>query len=508
MYIVSFKLVLSDKVSYNGGITFGGRRMRKYRNPLSKTFYIGCIILVFFISSIIASIGIFMFRKGMYIQYESHLGDVIKLVESFIDTEDMQYCLDNKTETEKFSSFVHLLGEIQKNYSLDSIVISRPVKLADRYDIMYITSGFAEAQKKGEDTGGFPPLQPGDYMGGHFPPEIVERIYNDYIRLKQIEFKETPYDRGRSYNALYTVRDSDGNPAVYINSGMPVNFIHDVMRHYLISIVLAAILVCAFVLLFIISWLKNRILKPLNMIEEAARALEEKCHVEKDPEKIGLSIPKIESGDELEALTDTLSKMSENIKHFIRSAIKAAVELDSLQHDLGETQLKAQHLEELAIKDALTGIRNKTAYDGEVKKIAGDLEHGKRQFGVVMIDLNYLKRINDTFGHEKGNLAIIKLCGLVCEIFAHSPVFRIGGDEFVVILRNSDYERREALVQKINDELDRIQNTEGLPDWEKTSAAIGYAIFDESTDDGYDSVFHRADQAMYERKKAMRAERE
>ena len=125
-----------------------------------------------------------------------------------------------------------------------------------------------------------------------------------------------------------------------------------------------------------------------------------------------------------------------------------------------------------------------------------------------MIDLNYLKRINDTFGHEKGNVAIIKLCKLVCEIFVHSPVFRIGGDEFVVILRTSDYENIESLISKFNKELDLIEKTEGLSPWEKTSAAIGYAIFDESSDTGYESVFCRADKAMYERKKAMRAGRE
>lgn len=482
--------------------------MRKYRNPLSKTLFIACIILVLSISSIVGSIGLVMFRKGMYTQYESHLGDVIKLVESFINLDDINYCLENKTETENFSKLIHLMGEIQKNYSLDSIIVSRPVKLDDKYEIIYITSGFAQALKNGEEVTGFPPLKCGDYMGEHFPPEIVERIYMDFIRLDHIEFKETPYDLGRSYNAIYTVLDSEGNPAVYINSGMPVNFIHDVMKHYVISVVLAAISVCVFVFLFIISWLKKRIIRPLNSIEGAARALEEKCHVEKEPEKIELSIPKIESGDELEALTDTLLKMSENVKHFIREAINSALEVADLQRDLGKTQEKAQHLEQLATKDTLTGIRNKTAYDEEVKNICLELEKGNRHFGVVMIDLNYLKRINDTFGHEKGNVAIIKLCKLVCEIFVHSPVFRIGGDEFVVILRTSDYENIESLISKFNKELDLIEKTEGLSPWEKTSAAIGYAIFDESSDTGYESVFCRADKAMYERKKAMRAGRE
>ena len=124
------------------------------------------------------------------------------------------------------------------------------------------------------------------------------------------------------------------------------------------------------------------------------------------------------------------------------------------------------------------------------------------------VDLNFLKRINDTFGHEKGNVAITGLCRLVCKTFSHSPVFRIGGDEFVVILKNSDYEEASILVGKFNAEIEKFAANEDLLQWEKISAAIGYALYDEKIDSGYDNVFRRADKAMYERKKAMKAVRE
>ena len=55
------------------------------------------------------------------------------------------------------------------------------------------------------------------------------------------------------------------------------------------------------------------------------------------------------------------------------------------------------------------------------------------------IDLNNLKTINDTYGHDKGNIAIMKLANMICEVFSKSPVFRIGGDEFAVILFKKDY---------------------------------------------------------------------
>lgn len=260
--------------------------------------------------------------------------------------------------------------------------------------------------------------------------------------------------------------------------------------------------------MFSIYWLKKRIILPLNVIGEAAQVFERLCRSEKDPSKIVLTIPEINSGDEIEGFAKTLSRMSRTVKKYVDDLIESSAKMNKLERNLDETQQKTHQLAQLATRNALTGIRNKTAYEEEVKRVIADLESGNKRIGVAMIDLNYLKRINDTFGHEKGNVAIIKLCRLVCSVFAHSPVFRIGGDEFVVILRNSDYDKVEALVAQLYVELEKRAETEGLADWERTSAAIGYALFDDKIDASYDCVFRRADEAMYERKKQMKAGRE
>ena len=173
---------------------------------------------------------------------------------------------------------------------------------------------------------------------------------------------------------------------------------------------------------------------------------------------------------------------------------------------LGEAQEHADAMRELANKDALTGIRNKTAYDKEIRRIEWEMqvETGK-QFGIAMIDLNFLKPINDTYGHEQGNIAIKKLCHMVCSIFDHSPVFRIGGDEFVVILENDDYENVDDLVAQLNEKLKELSTDTTLEPWERISAAIGIARYDPITDNSVANVFKRADKAMYLHKREMKA---
>jgi len=202
----------------------------------------------------------------------------------------------------------------------------------------------------------------------------------------------------------------------------------------------------------------------------------------------------------------TLSKKTANM---IRELNEYMLNLTKTSKELHSTKERAAEMSELAHKDALTGIRNKTAYDKEIIKLEREiLRNSELQFGIAMIDLNFLKKINDTYGHEKGNEAIKELCRIVCKVFCHSPVFRIGGDEFVVVLWGSDFNDRDQLVLEFAQILKEKDADTTLEPWEKISAAIGVATYDASQDTTVNDVFKRADTLMYENKKAMKATRD
>ena len=98
-----------------------------------------------------------------------------------------------------------------------------------------------------------------------------------------------------------------------------------------------------------------------------------------------------------------------------------------------------------------------------------------------------------------------RVCRIICSVFQHSSVFRIGGDEFIVIFSNHDYEHLEELKENLNRSMQETEQ-EKHP-LERVSAAVGYALFDPAVDRDMESVFKRADQQMYECKKQMKAER-
>ncbi len=202
--------------------------------------------------------------------------------------------------------------------------------------------------------------------------------------------------------------------------------------------------------------------------------------------------------DEISTIMGKFYDMIHELDIYIKNLTKA-------REDLENTQKQAIELSELATRDSLTGIRNKTAYDREVIKVKQEMQDGLDFIGVGMVDLNFLKKINDTYGHDKGNIAIIKLCKMICKTFVHSPVFRIGGDEFVIILRKPDLSQIDELLNSFHKQMNEQHKNKELEYWEKISAAIGYAIYNPSIDADYESIFKRADTEMYKNKKAMKA---
>ncbi len=166
-------------------------------------------------------------------------------------------------------------------------------------------------------------------------------------------------------------------------------------------------------------------------------------------------------------------------------------------------QLSALRSEkELARRDELTGIKNKTAYKELEASVQGNIDNclDYLEFGLIVCDANNLKTINDTLGHAAGDEYIKSSARLLCDIFVHSPVFRVGGDEFVVFLRGSDYVSRHELMEKLH-----AHSIENNKTGNGVVLAAGMSEYDPENDSFVNDIFERADKAMYEDKQKLKA---
>lgn len=153
--------------------------------------------------------------------------------------------------------------------------------------------------------------------------------------------------------------------------------------------------------------------------------------------------------------------------------------------------------EEKAMIDALTGVKSKYAYMEAEAQLDHQIEtQSQPPFAVVVLDVNDLKKVNDTSGHQVGDQYLREACRMICQTFKHSPVFRVGGDEFAVIAQGHDYEHIDQLIRGI-EELNRESTRAG-----GAVVACGMARFTDDT--SVASVFRRADMDMYANKQRLK----
>ena len=300
-------------------------------------------------------------------------------------------------------------------------------------------------------------FEPGTNIAG-FSDELdhmdkEELIRND--RVYELHFN------GRNKTAAFTVLSNGKIMAVVApNSEITADFNALVTR----IVIMAVVSGCVFVFITIQS--AKTIIRPLKELNKAAQ------NIAKGNLDVNLNI---HSNDEVGTLAHSLSETAKQLK------------------------IKIGYINNLAYYDKLTGVKNSTAYLQEVALLKNDILEKKADFSIFVIDANGLKFINDNYGHEIGNELIIKVTQMSAEVFGEEHVYRIGGDEFAVILHGMTVETCEEYCKAFEKV---VENQKGKI-W--ACASIGYALYDKKKDSTYESVFNRADEDMYENKVRMKA---
>ena len=148
--------------------------------------------------------------------------------------------------------------------------------------------------------------------------------------------------------------------------------------------------------------------------------------------------------------------------------------------------------------DELTGLLNKAALIREAKKNINATKNGI----LIIMDLDYFKNVNDTYGHFTGDNVLKMVSVAIRQIFRSSDVMgRFGGDEFIVFMANT--QRTDIAQQRCNQLLEKLNSTKIFPNDPNNSttihASLGFVLY--SCENDFDSLFKKADKALYQAKK-------
>ena len=461
------------------------------------------IFLIIIVATLIGVTAIFVYARGISTlvtnDYEERSVEITRAMAEILDADKVRILRDNilKTynvtdnvvlsdqwgtpefdkyiskysEIEKTEEFIYLreqLRQVQDSIDVDCLYVIWPDFPNWRY--IYLVDGAYEDA---------------------CPPGCVDPFYVDDLAVLGDHSKEMKPNvtHTQEYGYLVTtgssIYTSDGEMVGYAVVDLSMNEIVSRERNLLLTSVLVfAGLAFVAGILGIIA-VERTIVNPINKLSEVAASY--------TANGMKFSEIDIHTGDEIETLANSMKRMEQDIKNYYDNLMET-------RSDLKTAREHAEIYKREANIDPLTELLNKRAYDLAV----ADLEKTERPYAIVMIDLNGLKVINDKYGHDKGDISIKTLASLIRRSFKNCAVFRIGGDEFAVIMNGDDLDIRDSLIGRFRDEIRKAAKNKSKQPWEVPTAACGYATSDPNSKDSVASVFKRADEDMYQHKMKMK----
>ena len=387
---------------------------------------------------------------------------------------------------------------IEKNFELEEYqrILNRFYEIRDSYpDILYMyvyrlapdggTVVFDLNSIDGTEDAGIP----GEHY--EFGDVFMEHI-DEFCAGVEVSGIAGQTEDGYMLTYCKPVYDSNGVLQCHACVDFSMDALHQEDLKFIYSILLVSGLGTILIMLFGIYRIQKDVTVPLDKMSQAT---EKFIYETQEDHAQNIRIMKelnINTHNEIEKVYHVFISAMEQSLHFMENLSKAETDIKVKNEQIGQ-------ISQEAYRDSLTGVGSKAAYAKKITELNAEILNGHAEFAIVMIDMNNLKKINDECGHKAGDIYIKGCCHLICEIFKHSPVFRIGGDEFVAVLTGQDYQNRYDNIESLRSAYAETYQNHEQELCYRYSASIGMAEY-ASDDSTVELVFKRADKAMYEDK--------
>lgn len=431
------------------------------------------VVICLFLFAVNSFLGFILTKQSdaaMRTLIENRMLDISNTAAAMLDGDSLEVIEAQDKETPQYQSVLKTLSYFQENIDLEYI-----------YCIRDLGSGnFVFTIDPSEDPGEF-----GE------PVVYTDALYRASLGEPSVD-KEPYGDRwGRFYSAYTPVFNSDHR----ITGIVAVDFSAEwyekqIKKQFWTTIVVSGIsLFIACVIIFLSAAnFDRKFQKMLNEMNEISGGIETLVNEVAPGSDSGMP------GDDItqSAGSPDINREDPSAKGGSKASRDGFTELGnrirSLEEQLGR---RISFVRSQAFVDGLTGLGNRAAYEDHVLRLNEAIKKKEARFSIAVFDLNGLKELNDRYGHEKGDQAIRQAALVLKKVYEDGKVYRIGGDEFIVVIEDPDYD-----VSLRYQEIDRLLGEMG-----EVSLAKGAAEFDPVYDVGYRVVFNRADYAMYNDKR-------
>ncbi|MCR4807845.1 MAG: GGDEF domain-containing protein [Lachnospiraceae bacterium] len=438
-----------------------------------------------------------IYTRSFYDRYRAQMESIVTYSQQFIDDDDMSECADTFVETEKYKETREFFDNFVDNYSdLHYLYIVKVMEPGDEVGLRSILAANSTYEKEHEPEN---VIHLGDGEAGWYSKETTEKFREILDGTEDVFFlQESAW--GIDYTLARPLIDSSGKHYGLLCVDVSGDELKDKLyRSIFINI---AVIVCMGIamMLALLLWMRIHVTVPLNKLEDSVKDYTKSLQNRSNPDDLLYSPPEIRINNEIKSLGGSIAAMSLNLRDYAKKITDVNKQVEGLQGYVSQ-------INNVAYYDPLTRVKNRAAYEKIREELEDDIYNLNARFAIVMADINNLKKVNDEFGHDRGNEYIIGVCRILSDIFKRSPIFRVGGDEFIIVLEGKDYANREELKNKAIQELEKTAGNMEAEPWNRYSAALGMSVYVQGEDMGVEEVFKRADEEMYAAKIKMKAQR-
>lgn len=406
------------------------------------------VLLCAFLLVVNTTLGYVLTResaKAIRAQIESRMLDVANTAAAMLDGDVLRELEAEDAGTQEYQSVFRMLTHFKQHIELEYIYCLRD--MGNKEFVFMIDSD---------------PDAPGSF-GEHVP--YTDALYAASLGAPAVDKEPYTDSWGRFYSAYSPVFDSGNRVAGIVAVDFSADWYERQITHLAkttLTVSAVSLVFAALIITLITAKFRKRfrqLFDEMNLVSEGIVTLVNEVAPGTETQAPAEELP--DSGDEIKALGDRMHALQDRLSEqiaFVRSQ---------------------------AYVDGMTGLGNRSAYEEHVRQLDDEIRAGTAAFAIELFDLNGLKVINDTLGHEEGDRTIIRAARFLAERFPDDACYRIGGDEFIVI-------RQGAKSDGLTDRLDAQESS--------VSMSQGFAAFEPGRDLGFRAVFNRADAAMYEDK--------
>lgn len=438
-----------------------------------------------------------IYTKSFYARYSKQMESILSYVEPHIDNDDMSECARTYIESEKYKETQEFFDDFVDHYpDLHYLYIVKILDPDDPVGIRSICSANSRYEKENEPEN---VLHLGDGNEGWYDKDTVEKFREILNGDEDVLFLQ-PSKWGVDYTLARPLIDSSGYHYGVFCVDISLDELKQSLYKNMILNILLIVLLGLILMFMLLLWLNRNVIGPITLLNDKVKEYDESAHGKYDPDNLVFSQPELKVNNEIRLLSESIYKMSLNVRDYAKDNVSAEKKVEGLKGYVNR-------INDVAYYDPLTRVKNRAAYEKKCEDLETDIFNRVARFAIVMADINFLKKVNDKFGHDKGNEYIVGVCAILSDIFKRSPIFRVGGDEFVIILEGKDYANRDELIKTAREELAAAFANSDAEPWHRYSAAMGMAVYVQGEDESVENVFKRADEEMYEAKVSMKAQR-